>query len=90
MATTSSDKRREDETTEQYWTRTANRLLLNRKIVKVRYMSDEECEAIGFSSKCVVMQLDNGTLIYPSMDDEGNDAGALFSTSEEISTLPVL
>jgi hypothetical protein len=28
------------------------------------------------------MQLDDGTLVYPSMDDEGNDGGVLYYQKE--------
>jgi hypothetical protein len=74
-----------------YWNKKAEELLLNRKIVAVRYMDDQEQEALGWYCKCVVMQLDDGTLIYPSRDDEGNDAGALFfQKKKESGELPVI
>ena len=74
-----------------YWNKRAEELLLNRKIVAVRYMEDQEQEAHGWYSKCLVIQLDDGTLIYPSRDDEGNDAGALFfQTKEKDGVLPVI
>ena len=50
----------------------------------------EEAEALGWSSRSVVMILDNGNIIYPSMDDEGNNAGALFTMNEDNPTLPVI
>ena len=75
---------------ERHWTKVASDLLVGRTIVKVRYMTDEERDLIGFSSRAVVLQLDNGLLVYPSQDDEGNDAGALFTTDEKHGTLPVL
>ena len=37
-----------------------------------------------------VMQLDDGNLVYPSQDDEGNGAGALFTNDKKNPTLPVL
>lgn len=74
----------------RYWTKVAADLLVGRTIVKVRYLTDEERDLIGFSSRAVVLQLDNGLLVYPSQDDEGNDAGALFTTDEKHGTLPVL
>lgn len=59
------------------WNKKAESVLLGRKITKVRYMLDKEMEATGFYRRALVVQLDDGTLIYPSADDEGNDAGAL-------------
>jgi hypothetical protein len=59
------------------WTDTANSVLLNRKIVNVRYLTDDEMDAFGWRYKCIVLTLDDNTLVFPSRDDEGNDAGAL-------------
>jgi hypothetical protein len=52
--------------------------LVGRTIVAVRYMTEAEERANGWDRAAVVMQLDDGTLLFPSADDEGNDAGALF------------
>ena len=34
-------------------------------------------DAFGWRYKCIVLTLDDNTLVFPSRDDEGNDAGAL-------------
>jgi hypothetical protein len=70
-------------TVEKKCTEKAQAILLNRTIVEVRYLTDEEQDALGWYSKSVILKLDDGTLIYPSKDDEGNDAGALFYQKEE-------
>jgi hypothetical protein len=75
---------------EAYWTEVASKQLLGRKIVGVRYMSLEEMEACGWSERPIVFQLDDGNLIYPSMDDEGNGGGSLFTNNKNNSILPVL
>jgi len=72
------------------WTDKASEILLNRKIVKVRYMNDKEADDMGWYSRPVAFLLDNGVWIFPSADDEGNDGGALFTTSQDMSVLPVL
>jgi hypothetical protein len=41
-------------------------------------MGDRDVEALGWDRSAVMLVLDDGTLLYPSSDDEGNDAGALF------------
>ena len=65
------------------WEKKAESVLLNRKIVKVRYMTDEEMETVGFTfHRPLVLQLDDDTLVYPSRDDEGNDGGALHYDKE--------
>lgn len=73
------------------WEKTANDLLAGRKIVRARYLTRKESEDVGFDGdRVVVLELDNGLLVYPSRDDEGNGAGALFTTDEKTPTLPVL
>lgn len=75
---------------EKQWIKTAEKQLLGRKIVKVRYMSQEEADDMGWYKRPVVFQLDDGNVIYPSADDEGNDGGALFTNNNEDPVLPVL
>ena len=66
------------------------KLLLGRKITSVRYMTEEERKGLGWSHASIVIGLDDNTLLYPSMDDEGNDAGALFTTHASLQTIPVI
>ena len=72
------------------WEKDVSKLLLNRTIVKVRYMSDEEVDGLGWYAKAIVLHLDDGTMLFPSRDDEGNDAGALFTTNDDLPTIPVI
>jgi len=76
--------------TENYWAKKAQSVLVGRTIVAARYLNNDEAERLGWSSRSVVFELDNGDLVYPSRDDEGNDAGALFTTNSKADTLPVL
>ncbi len=75
---------------EKRWTEIASNQLKGRKIVDVRYLSRDEMESLGWHNRCIVMELDDGNLVFPSMDDEGNNAGALFTNSKEDNVLPVL
>lgn len=59
------------------WEKEARSLLVGRTIVAARYMTAEECDLLGWHNRCVVIELDDGTKILPSMDDEGNGAGSL-------------
>ena len=72
------------------WNEVGADLLLGRKIVRVRYLTDEEAGAWDWYSRPIAMLLDNGIWIYPSRDDEGNDGGALFTSDEKTPVLPVL
>lgn len=76
--------------TEKHWTKVASDTLVGRSIVGVRYLTGEEVERLGWHSRSVIFELDNGHLVWPSSDDEGNDAGAIFTTDPKGSTLPVL
>lgn len=68
---------------ERHWTKYAKDALVGRKIVRVRYLTDEEMEDMGWYSRPIVMQLDDDTLVFPSADDEGNDGGAIFFCTKE-------
>lgn len=75
---------------EQYWTNVAAEQLKGRKIVDVRYLSKEEAEGLDWLHRPVVIVLDDGNQIFPSSDDEGNNAGSLFTTNSANDVLPVL
>ena len=73
------------------WNKTANKLLLGKKIIKVEYMSSEEADKGMWYSRPVRIILDDGTNILPMSDDEGNDGGALWLGNKDLDTcLPVL
>lgn len=74
------------------WSEYAEKHLLGRTIVGIRYLTDKEVEDMGWYQSSVVFILDNGSVFFPSADDEGNDAGALFGQTEngEEITMPVI
>ena len=60
------------------WTKKAESILLDRKIVKVHWLTEAQAEQeFGWYKRPIVITLDDGTEIVPQMDDEGNDGGAL-------------
>lgn len=75
---------------EERWHKVARSQLLGRKIIEVRYMKQSEAEQMGWHSRPVVFQLDDGNVVYAAADDEGNDGGALFTSNEAEPILPVL
>jgi len=66
---------------------TLHQLLLNRKIVNVRYMTKNEVDNHMWSRAAIVITLDNGVSFYPSKDEEGNEAGVLFTTHGEFQVI---
>jgi len=66
--------------------------LIGRKIVCIRPLSDEDRKLEGWEQThgaTSVIELDNGTLIYPSADDEGNGPGTLFGRDKKGNTFYV-
>jgi len=60
------------------WSKKAEEVLLNKKIVAVEYMSDEMMQQMGWHKRPIIFQLDDDTICFLSCDDEGNDGGSLF------------
>lgn len=75
---------------DNYWEDIAKGLLLNKKIVNVRYMSIEESTDMGWYERSVAFQTEDGLWFFPSRDDEGNGGGALFTSHDKESCLPVM
>ena len=64
--------------------------IIGRKIVDVIALSKDIVEAEGWDDgpyPCIGLLLDDGNIIYPSQDSEGNGPGALFgkNVKEDIS-----
>ena len=68
--------------TEKEWNEQAEKAFKGRRIVSARYMDKKEARKHGWSRRPLVL-LDDGTAIYASSDDEGNDGGALFGVGED-------
>ena len=68
-------KTNEDLTTKG-WEKRISKLLVNRKIVEVRYLTSEEARMSGW--------------IGPMSDDEGNDGGAMATSFKSEPTIPVI
>ena len=64
--------------------------LIGSKIIKVDYMSDKEANEINWDNRPIQIHLDNGAVLSPQKDDEGNDAGALFTGLKKETIAPVL
>jgi hypothetical protein len=62
----------------EHWAEEARQSLVGRTVRAVRYLKKEEMDALGWEESVVVIEFDDGTLIFPSRDDEGNGGGAMF------------
>jgi hypothetical protein len=72
------------------WGEKAKALLLHKRIVNVRYLTQEEADDMGWDERTVAFQTQDGLWFFPSRDDEGNGGGALFTSDEKESCLPVI
>jgi hypothetical protein len=74
----------------QQWLERITPALRGRTIAAVRYTSEPERRQLMWERSAVVLILDDGTQLFPACDDEGNDAGALFTTIPGLGTIPVI
>jgi len=68
---------------EKYWNEFAKKNLVGKTIKSVRYMTKQEAKAMYWESRPLAIFFTDGSLIFPSMDDEGNDGGTLFGKTSD-------
>lgn len=73
-----------------HWGLKVTKSLKGKTVGGARYMSEEEREHFGWHSCAVFIWFTDGSWIMPSMDDEGNDAGAMFTSDENLEVIPVI
>lgn len=61
----------------------ASKHLVGKKIIEVDNLTDEELKELGWYNRSVIIILNDGSALFVSKDDEGNDAGALFLVKGE-------
>lgn len=57
--------------------------LVGKKIKRFRKLTKTETDAEGWDGPTSCIELEDGTIIYASQDDEGNGPGRLFGRSGE-------
>lgn len=72
------------------WEKKIAKLLVGKKIVETRYLTEEESEQSGWYNKPLMIVLDDGTQLVPMMDDEGNAGGAMATNLKDLPTIPVM
>lgn len=74
-----------------YWNERGQSLLMDATIKHVRYLTKKESRDMMWNSQPVALLLEKDKKhfwVFPSSDDEGNDAGALYMDNGEV--MPVL
>lgn len=64
--------------------------LVGKTIKNVRYMTNEEMEDHLWDKKTLVIFFTDGSYIYASSDDEGNSAGALYTSFNKLPIIPTI
>tara|TARA_Y100001951_G_scaffold90606_1_gene83876 strand:+ start:113 stop:379 length:267 start_codon:yes stop_codon:yes gene_type:complete len=72
------------------WGKRATKHLVGKKIVQVRYLNKKEMDDLGWDQIPLVMFFNDGSYMFPSQDDEGNDGGSLFTSFKDLSVIPVI
>lgn len=71
-----------------HWGDLAKKFLVGKTIREVRYMNDEELEALGFETSNLAIWFNDGSFLYASMDDEGNDSGVICTSDPNTPCYP--
>lgn len=74
----------------QQWATKAEKQLKGKKIAAVRYLTEQEKENMMWRNSAPVIFFEDGSYLFPSRDDEGNNAGALFTSFDELPTIPII
>ena len=78
------------------WNAKAFDFFVGKKIAMARYLTEREMvntfgeEKYGSYKVPLALFFDDGSYTFPQMDDEGNDGGALATSSKEEPVMPVL
>ena len=72
------------------WNKDVSKALIGKKIIGASYMTDAEMNHLGWYKRALVIIFDDHSVMYASADDEGNDAGSLFTTIEGLEVIPTI
>ena len=64
--------------------------LVGKTIKDCRYMTDKEMQESGWYKSPLVIIFTDGTAMYASADDEGNDGGSIFTTIKGLEVIPTI
>lgn len=75
---------------EKRWTKDCKKFLVGKRVKEVRFLTVEEANEMDWSQRPLVIVFDDGSYIFPSQDDEGNNGGSLFTSDKDLTCIPVL
>jgi len=71
------------------WSGDATKIFKGKTVRKIEYLTDDEMNHMGWDSRAPVIVFTDGSWIIASSDDEGNEAGALFTSAPKMNVIPV-
>ena len=71
------------------WSGDATKIFKGKVVDKIEYLTDEEVDNMMWYNRAPVIVFTDGSWIIASTDDEGNDAGALFTSNKQMGVIPV-
>ena len=75
----------------EHWGNLASNFLVGKTIRRARYLNDREREDIGWHKSGLVIEFTDGHWIVAMSDDEGNEAGSVWTSSQsEINVIPTI
>jgi hypothetical protein len=75
----------------EHWGNLASNFLVGKIIRRVRYLDDREREDIGWDKSGLVIEFNDGHWIIAMRDDEGNEAGSIWTSSQsKINVIPTI
>ena len=76
------------EQSKAHWGGLASKFLVGKTIKYVRYMTDEDLDNLGFETSNLVIWFTDGSVMYASRDDEGNDSGVICTNDPKTDRYP--
>jgi hypothetical protein len=70
------------------WSGDATKIFKGKTVRKIEYLTDDEMNHMGWDINAPVIVFTDGSWIIASSDDEGNDAGALFTSAPKMNVIP--
>lgn len=72
------------------WEDRCSAVLVGKTIKSVRYQFTCEMKDLGWSKKSLVIFFTDGSFIFPSMDEEANNAGTFLTSFKGLEGIPTI
>ena len=73
-----------------HWGKKVESFLKGKTIIKARYITEKEKKYFYWSKKSLILFFEDGEYICFSQDDEGNDAGSVFTNIKNYEVIPTI